>query len=95
MIITQRSRRVEIFQHAEQTSSVPVIRHAATVIDVSCCVYEHLESWGKMDEEALAQQGALKTLETKKPTFKRHVLERSKNRMVKRWQMESFKKTKK
>lgn len=45
VIVSQRSGTVEILQHAEQTSSVPIIRHAATVIDVSCSVYEHLDSW--------------------------------------------------
>lgn len=47
VIVSQHSRRVEILQHAEQTSSVPVISYAAAVIDVSCSVYENLESWGK------------------------------------------------
>lgn len=45
MIIIQHSRAVEILQHTEEASSVPVIRHTAAIIDVSRSVFEHLDGW--------------------------------------------------
>lgn len=39
VITTEDSRTIEVLHHTEQTSSVPVICHTATIINLSCSVF--------------------------------------------------------
>lgn len=45
VIINKHSGTVEILQHTEQTSSVPIICHTAAIIDLPCSVFKHLDRW--------------------------------------------------
>lgn len=45
MVINKHRGRVEILQHTEQTSSVPIVCHTAAIINLPCSVFKHLDRW--------------------------------------------------